>query len=221
MVSRVDSTPVVTITIGTGTPGGGGESGSADGRPVKLVSVVSVVSISLGITLATVQAIVRGGGCVMDSNSGMMKSISIGMVETVVSVVRFGFSGPLGPGESPDGLADVAGATAGVGSEGLGFFISGSLANTLGRPLSVRETTSSMSSNTTAQTVVTIGMVETVVTVIGFGFSGTLSTEAKSLAGESGAGVSGPLEGGGVAYGGTIVAIVTPGFGGSHGSQSG
>ena len=76
---------------------------------------------------------VRSGGAGVGGNSGSVgsESISVGVVETVISVEGFGFSGPLGPGESPDGLADVAGATAGVGSEGLGFFISGSFANTL------------------------------------------------------------------------------------------
>ena len=76
---------------------------------------------------------VRSGGAGVGGNSGSVgsESISVGVVETVVSVEGFGFSGPLGPGESPDGLADVAGSTVGVGGESLFGFFSGSFADTL------------------------------------------------------------------------------------------
>ena len=76
---------------------------------------------------------VRGGGAGVGGDSGSVgsESIGVGVVETVVSVEGFGFSGPLGPGESPDGLADVAGATVGVGGESLFGFFSGSFADTL------------------------------------------------------------------------------------------
>ena len=76
---------------------------------------------------------VRSGGAGVGGDSGSVgsESISVGVVETVVSVEGFGFSGPLGPGESPDGLADVAGATVGVGGESLFGFFSGSFADTL------------------------------------------------------------------------------------------
>ena len=78
---------------------------------------------------------VRSGGAGVGGNSGSVgsESISVGVVETVISVEGFGFSGPLGPGESPDGLADVAGSTVGVGGESLFGFFSGSFADTLKR----------------------------------------------------------------------------------------
>merc|ERR1712062_256303 len=91
--------------------------------------------------------------------------------EVRVSVVRFGFSGPLGPGESPNSLTDETVATVGVGGKGLRWlfsFFGGPLADTLGRSLSVRETAAGMSSNTT-----TVGeaiVSEVRVSVVRFGF---------------------------------------------------
>merc|ERR1712018_311977 len=173
------STPVVTRTS---SPGGGRESGDTDGRPRKLVSIVTIISISFGGPLAAETLGrplgVRGSGAGVGSNSGSVgsESVSVGVVETVVSVEGFGFSGPLGPGESPDGLADVAGSTVGVGGESLFGFFSGSFADTLGRSVGIRDTTSSMSSNTTSKTIVTIRVVKAIVSIVWFRFSGTLST---------------------------------------------
>ena len=76
-----------------------------------------------------------------------------------------------------------------------------------------------MTGNTGSVQVRSVVSVESIIR-FGFGFSGAFSTEAESLAGESGTTVSGPLEGRGVTNGG-VVSVVSPGVGRSHGSQSG
>ena len=86
--------------------------------------------------------------------------------------------------------------------------------------MGIRDTTSSMSSNTTSKTIVTIRVVKAIVSIVRFRFSGAFSTESEGLTRKSGATVSGPLEGRGVAYHG-VVAVIPPGFGGGDGSQSG
>merc|ERR1719411_375593 len=99
-----DSFSTQVVTIRTSSPGGGRESGGTDGRPRKLVTVVTIVSISFGGPLAA-ETLGRplgvrssGAGAGGDSGPVGSESISVGVVETVVSVEGFGFSGPLGPG---------------------------------------------------------------------------------------------------------------------------
>merc|ERR1719251_407746 len=73
------------------------------------------------------------------------------MVESVsvVTIKRFGFSGPLGPGESPNSLTDETVATVGVGGEGLRWLFS-----FFGGPLGPGESPNSL----TDETVATVGV---------------------------------------------------------------
>ena len=75
-----------------------------------------------------------------------------------------------------------------------------------------------MTGNTGSVQVRSVVSVESIIR-FGFGFSGAFSTESKSLAGESGSTVSGPLEGRRVTQNG--VSVPVPRIGRSHGSQSG
>ena len=166
---------------------------------------------------------VRSGESRVGSNTTCQMALSKRMVESVsvVTIERFGFSGPLGPGESPDSLTDETVATVGVGGEGLSglfSFFGGPLADALGRSLSVRETAAGMSSNTT-----TVGeaiVSEVRVSVVRFGFSGPFSTVSGCTpkgGRESGSTHSGPLESRRVVDSG----VIPSGFGRSHSSQSG
>ena len=98
-----------------------------------LVTIVTIVRLSGPLSAETLGRPlgVRSGKSGVGSNTTESIVASVSVVR--VSVIRFGFGGPLGlGGESPNSLADEAGTTAGVGGEGLGFFISGPLADTLG-----------------------------------------------------------------------------------------
>ena len=87
---------------------------------------VAIVSFGLSGSLAT--GTINGGGKSGDTDGGPV------LLVVVIRVVRFGLSGSLGlglSGESPDGVTDVAGGTAGVGSLGGLFLVSGPLSKTL------------------------------------------------------------------------------------------
>ena len=134
-------------------------------------------------------------------------SETVGVV-TVITVVRFGFSGALA--NTLRGEVFHAFANSSV-RRGLGYTY-------LGGSLGVRSSTTGMTGNTGSVQVRSVVSVESIIR-FGFGFSGAFSTESKSLAGESGSTVSGPLEGRRVTQNGVSVSVV--GIGRSHGSQSG
>ena len=131
-----------------------------------------------------------------------------------------GFSGPLGPGESPNGVTHKALATAGVDTVSLGLLfgllIGGPLANTLGASVSVRGSESRVGGDAGSVSVVGVGGVE--VGIAGLGVSGPLAAAAEASGFETGGTDAGPAELVGV----TVVSVpVVAGFGGGHGGESG
>ena len=103
-----------------------------------LVTVVTIVRLSGPLSAETLGRPlgVRSGKSGVGSNTTESIVASVSVVR--VSVIRFGFGGPLGPGECPNGMADEAGATAGVGGEGLRFFISGPVGDAVRGAFGVR-----------------------------------------------------------------------------------